>query len=186
MLPTSEPSRVARSMEVTILDSAGNGGLCHTEAFVRFVAATSRSPRPARVLARCLSLPGSVAAAVPTRPGCSAPACERVARSGRENLSVRRRTTGAIRSGMIDDAPGTSDIHGTESRMSEHTFAITHLVGRSPDGIDAAIRNGITKAGQTLRNLEWFEVTEMRGYLGRTSQVQTYQVTLKLGFRYDD
>ena len=70
--------------------------------------------------------------------------------------------------------------------MSDHTFAITHLVGTSPDGIDAAIRNGITKAGQTLRNLEWFEVTKMRGYLGRTSDVQSYQVTLKLGFRYDD
>lgn len=70
--------------------------------------------------------------------------------------------------------------------MSDETFAITHLVGTSPDGIDAAIRNGIAKAGQTLRNLEWFEVTEMRGYLGRTSEVQTYQVTLKLGFRYDD
>jgi flavin-binding protein dodecin len=70
--------------------------------------------------------------------------------------------------------------------MSDQTFAITHLVGTSPDGIDAAIRNGIAKAGQTLRNLEWFEVTEMRGYLGRTAEVQSYQVTLKLGFRYDD
>jgi flavin-binding protein dodecin len=70
--------------------------------------------------------------------------------------------------------------------MADHTFAITHLVGTSPDGIDAAIRNGITKASETLRNLEWFEVTEMRGYLGRTAEVQSYQVTLKLGFRYDD
>ncbi len=70
--------------------------------------------------------------------------------------------------------------------MSAETFAITHLVGTSPDGIDAAVRNGIAKAAQTLRNLEWFEVTEIRGYLGRTPEVQTYQVTLKLGFRYDD
>ena len=70
--------------------------------------------------------------------------------------------------------------------MSDETFAITHLVGTSPDGIDAAVRNGIAKAAQTLRNLEWFEVTEIRGYLGRTSEVHSYQVTLKLGFRYDD
>jgi flavin-binding protein dodecin len=70
--------------------------------------------------------------------------------------------------------------------MADHTFAITHLVGTSSEGIDAAIRNGVSKAAQTLRNLEWFEVTEMRGYLGRTSEVQSYQVTLKLGFRYDD
>ena len=70
--------------------------------------------------------------------------------------------------------------------MADHTFAITHLVGTSSEGIDAAIRNGVSKASETLRNLEWFEVTEMRGYLGRTSEVQSYQVTLKLGFRYDD
>ena len=82
-------------------------------------------------------------------------------------------TTLSIRSGIIDD-------------MSDHTYAITHLVGTSADGIDAAIRNGITKAGEKHRNLEWFEVTEIRGYLGRTSEVQSFQVTLKLGFRYDD
>ena len=69
--------------------------------------------------------------------------------------------------------------------MPDHTFAITHLVGTSPDGIDAAIRNGIAKASQTLRNLEWFEVTEIRGYSVEPPRCEL-QVTLKLGFRYDD
>jgi dodecin len=70
--------------------------------------------------------------------------------------------------------------------MTDHTYAITHLVGTSPDGIDAAVRNGLKKAGETLRNMDWFEVTEIRGYLGHTSEVQHYQVTIKLGLRLED
>jgi hypothetical protein len=69
--------------------------------------------------------------------------------------------------------------------MSDHTFAITHLVGTSPDGIDEAVRNGIRRAGETLRNLDWFEVTEIRGRLDHSSEVQEFQVTMKVGFRYD-
>jgi dodecin len=70
--------------------------------------------------------------------------------------------------------------------MSDETYAITHLVGTSSESIDDAVRNGVRKAGQTLRNLDWFEVSEIRGYLGHSNEVKQYQVTLKLGFRYDD
>lgn len=70
--------------------------------------------------------------------------------------------------------------------MADQTFAITHLVGTSSESIDAAVQNGIRKAGESLRNLDWFEVTEIRGYLGHSTEVQQYQVTMKLGFRYDD
>jgi flavin-binding protein dodecin len=70
--------------------------------------------------------------------------------------------------------------------MADETFAITHLVGTSASGVDDAIRNGIQKAAQTLRNLDWFEVTEIRGYLGHSPDVQQFQVTMKVGFRYDD
>lgn len=69
---------------------------------------------------------------------------------------------------------------------SDATYAITHVVGSSADSLDAAIRSGIKKAGETLRNLDWFEVTEIRGHLGHTSDVQHFQVTMKIGFRYDD
>lgn len=69
--------------------------------------------------------------------------------------------------------------------MTENTYAITHLVGTSTTGIDDAIQNGIAKASETLRNLDWFEVTEIRGHLDHTSTVQHYQVTMKLGFRYE-
>jgi flavin-binding protein dodecin len=70
--------------------------------------------------------------------------------------------------------------------MTDHTYAITHLVGTSPEGVDAAIRNGLHKAGETLRNMDWFEVTEIRGFLGHTSEVQNFQVTMKLGLRLED
>jgi dodecin len=71
--------------------------------------------------------------------------------------------------------------------MSEATYAVTEIVGTSPDGVDQAIRNGIAKAAQTLRNLDWFEVVEVRGHLGSgDGTVQHFQVTMKVGFRYDD
>ena len=69
--------------------------------------------------------------------------------------------------------------------MSDHTFAITHLVGTSTESIDQAIRNGIKTAGQTIRNMDWFEVEEIRGSLNHSDTVQEFQVTIKLGFRHD-
>ncbi len=69
--------------------------------------------------------------------------------------------------------------------MEDHTYAITHIVGTSTESIDAAIKNGIKKASESLRNLAWFEVSEIRGDLGHSADVQHYQVTLKIGFRYD-
>ena len=70
--------------------------------------------------------------------------------------------------------------------MSEQTYAITHVVGTSPDSIDQAIRNGITTASKSLRNLGWFEVDEVRGHLDHDGTVLHFQVTMKVGFRYDD
>ncbi len=69
--------------------------------------------------------------------------------------------------------------------MSDHTFAVTHLVGTSSESIDQAIRNGLKKAGETLRNLDWFEVAEIRGALGHSDEVKEFQVTMRLGFRYE-
>jgi hypothetical protein len=69
--------------------------------------------------------------------------------------------------------------------MSENVYAITHLVGTSTDGIDDAIRNAIRRASRSLRNLDWFEVTEIRGHLDHTAEVKHFQVTLKIGFRHE-
>jgi len=59
------------------------------------------------------------------------------------------------------------------------------LVGSSKEGIDDAIRRAIARASETTRNLDWFEVDEIRGWI-RDGEPQHFQVTLKVGFRIDD
>lgn len=66
----------------------------------------------------------------------------------------------------------------------DRTYKVTEVVGTSADSIDAAIRNGVAKASQTLRNLNWFEVTELRGHL-KDGGVAHFQVTMKVGFRLE-
>ena len=69
--------------------------------------------------------------------------------------------------------------------MPENTYKVTEIVGTSAKGVDDAIQNGVKKAAQTLRNLDWFEVVGVRGHLVEGA-VGHYQVTMKLGFRIDD
>jgi dodecin len=64
------------------------------------------------------------------------------------------------------------------------TYAITEVVGTSPVGIVDAIQNAVTTASGTLRNLDWFEMLSVRGVIGNGG-VSEYQVTVKLGFRYE-
>jgi len=66
-----------------------------------------------------------------------------------------------------------------------HTYRVTEIVGTSQDSIDAAIRNGVGRAARTLRNLDWFEVSEVRGQIS-DGQVTYFQVGLKVGFRLDE
>ena len=68
--------------------------------------------------------------------------------------------------------------------MSDHTYRLTEIVGTSPDGVDAAIRNGIERASKTLRNIDWFEVVSVRGHL-EDGEIHHFQVTIKVGFRLD-
>ncbi|MFF4750990.1 dodecin [Streptomyces sp. NPDC002514] len=68
--------------------------------------------------------------------------------------------------------------------MSHHTYRVTEIVGTSQEGVDQAIRNGIARAGQTLRNLDWFEVTQVRGQI-ENGRIEYYQVGLKVGFRIE-
>ncbi|MDJ0379832.1 dodecin [Streptomyces sp. G-G2] len=68
--------------------------------------------------------------------------------------------------------------------MSNHTYRVTEIVGTSTESIDHAIRNGIARAGQTVRNLDWFEVAQVRGHI-ENGEVAHFQVGLKLGFRLD-
>jgi flavin-binding protein dodecin len=69
--------------------------------------------------------------------------------------------------------------------MSDHTYRVIEIVGTSPDGTDAAIRNGISRAAKTTRGLDWFEVVAVRGDI-EDGGIAHFQVTLKVGFRLDD
>jgi flavin-binding protein dodecin len=67
----------------------------------------------------------------------------------------------------------------------EHVYSVSEIVGSSANSLDEAIHNGIARANQTLRNLDWFEVTEIRGHL-RDGAVGHFQVTMKVGFRLEE
>ena len=65
------------------------------------------------------------------------------------------------------------------------TYRVTEIVGTSTEGVDEAIHNGIGRAAETLRHLDWFEVTEIRGHLV-DGQIEHIQVGMKVGFRLED
>ncbi|GIH71634.1 dodecin [Sphaerimonospora thailandensis] len=69
--------------------------------------------------------------------------------------------------------------------MSDRTYRVTEIVGTSGESVDQAIRNGIRRAAETLRHLDWFEVTEVRGHIV-DGEVAHFQVGMKLGFRLED
>jgi flavin-binding protein dodecin len=68
--------------------------------------------------------------------------------------------------------------------MTDNVYAITELVGSSSQSIEDAIKNALETASKTLRNLDWFEVTDTRGHINN-GKVEYFQVTVKLGFRYE-
>ncbi|UCE31304.1 MAG: dodecin domain-containing protein [Burkholderiales bacterium] len=68
--------------------------------------------------------------------------------------------------------------------MSDNVYKIIELTGTSADGVDQAIRNAVGKAAQTVHNINWFQVTEIRGQVSQ-GEVAQFQVSLKLGFRLD-
>jgi len=67
--------------------------------------------------------------------------------------------------------------------MNDNVYAVTEIVGTSPESIEAAIRNAVSTASQTLRELDWFEVIETRGHI-ESGKIKHFQVALKIGFRY--
>ena len=68
--------------------------------------------------------------------------------------------------------------------MAGHVYSVTEVYGSSQDSVDDAIENAVRTAAKSVRNLEWFEVTEIRGHIV-DGDVGHYQVGVKLGFRYD-
>jgi len=70
--------------------------------------------------------------------------------------------------------------------MPDHVYSVSEIVGSSGSTIEDAINNALARARKTLRNLDWFEVTEIRGGLASDGAIEHYQVALKLGFRMED
>ena len=68
--------------------------------------------------------------------------------------------------------------------MADNIYSITEIVGSSTEGIDDAIKGAVSRASRTLHNLDWFEVTGMRGRI-EDGQLH-FQVTVKVGFRLDE
>jgi flavin-binding protein dodecin len=69
--------------------------------------------------------------------------------------------------------------------MSNHVYHVTEVVGSSTTSVDDAIRKAIERSARTLRNLDWFETTEIRGRL-ENGEIAYFQVTLKVGFRLEE
>ncbi|EMD81732.1 dodecin [Pacificimonas flava] len=69
--------------------------------------------------------------------------------------------------------------------MSDNVYAVTELVGTSETSIDDAIRGAVRRAGKTLKNLDWFEMTDVRGHI-ENGEIKHFQVAVKIGFRHED
>ena len=69
--------------------------------------------------------------------------------------------------------------------MSENVYSVSEIVGSSTDSIDDAIRGAIGRASKTLHNLDWFQVSDVRGRIEENERCR-FQVTLKVGFRLDE
>ncbi|WP_326639138.1 dodecin family protein [Streptosporangium sp. NBC_01755] len=68
--------------------------------------------------------------------------------------------------------------------MTDRTYRVTEIVGTSGESIEAAVRNGVRRASRTLRHLDWFEVTEIRGHI-EEGEIGHFQIGMKVGFRLE-
>ncbi len=73
-------------------------------------------------------------------------------------------------------------VFAEERLMKNNTYKLIELIGVSEGTVEEAIKNAISRAGKTLKGLDWFEVTETRGLI-KNGKVSQYQVKLKVGFR---
>ncbi len=69
--------------------------------------------------------------------------------------------------------------------MSDHVYKLIELTGSSKTTVEDAIRNAITRASQSLRGMQWFEVTATRGHIV-DGKIDYWQVTIKVGFTLEE
>lgn len=66
-----------------------------------------------------------------------------------------------------------------------HIYKKIEIVGSSPNSIEEAVQNAVSRAAKSIRNMRWFEVVETRGHI-EDQKVAHWQVTIKVGFTLDD
>ena len=69
--------------------------------------------------------------------------------------------------------------------MPDSIYSVSEIVGSTTEGIDDAVRGAVARASKTLHNLDWFEITNVRGRI-ENDELAHFQVTLKVGFRLDE
>jgi flavin-binding protein dodecin len=70
--------------------------------------------------------------------------------------------------------------------MAENsTYKIVEIAGTSPESVAQAMRSGVRRASHTLRNVDWVEVTGIRGHV-EDGEIAHFQVEMKVGFRLED
>ena len=69
--------------------------------------------------------------------------------------------------------------------MSDNVYRVTEIVGSSTTSSDDAIKTALSRAAQTLHNIDWFQVVETRGHV-ENGEIAHYQVTVKIGFKLED
>ncbi len=69
--------------------------------------------------------------------------------------------------------------------MSDHIYKHIELTGSSKNSIEEAIQNAVAKANETVKNMRWFQMTDLRGHIDN-GNVSHWQVTIKIGFTLED
>jgi dodecin len=69
--------------------------------------------------------------------------------------------------------------------MSDHVYKMIELTGSSKASMEDAVKNAVSRAAKTVRNMRWFQVTETRGHIDN-NEVSHWQVTIKIGFTLDE
>jgi hypothetical protein len=83
--------------------------------------------------------------------------------------------------GWRSDSRLSSGLAQRLSGMSDHVYKKLELVGSSKKSFDDAVKNALSRASKTMRNMRWFEVIETRGYIEK-NKIDHWQVTVKIGF----
>ena len=69
--------------------------------------------------------------------------------------------------------------------MGNRTFGMAEVVGTSSESIELAVSSAVERAGRTMKHIDWFEITQVRGYV-KDGAVDHFQVSLKIGYRLED